>query len=133
MGRVFERMCLQAFRRYHVAWGLAGAATWAHWEGQDRNRRSIEIDAVARLDDDRLLTGEIKWSSKPLGPEVHSGLNRDLQDLAASGHQWAREALTRERSAGHFVVSAAGFRPDIEQIIATTPNLMGWTLDDLYR
>jgi len=32
---------------------------WARWEGRDRNRRSIEIDVVARLDDGRLLTGEV--------------------------------------------------------------------------
>jgi AAA+ ATPase superfamily predicted ATPase len=109
MGKVFERICLQALQRYHADWGLAGATTWARWKGQDRNRRSIEIDTVARLDDGRLLTGEMKWSSRPIGLAVQMDLQRDLQDLAASGYGWAREARAPERSAGHFFVSAAGF------------------------
>jgi len=133
MGKVFERMCREAFQRYHADWGLAGATTWARWEGQDRNRRSIEIDAVARLDDGRILVGEIKWSSKPVGPAVHTDLVRDLQDLAASGHGWAREALLPAQSAGYFFVSAAGFSPDMLQIVQTAPQVNGWTLDDLYR
>jgi AAA+ ATPase superfamily predicted ATPase len=133
MGKVLERICRQAFQRYHTDWGLPGATVWARWEGQDRNRRPIEIDAVARLDDKRILTGEIKWSSKPVGAGIHTDLIRDLQDLAASGYAWAREALMPTQSAGHFFVSAAGFSHEMEQTIATTPTLHGWTLDDLYR
>jgi uncharacterized protein len=133
MGKVFERICRQAFQRYHADWGLPGATDWARWEGQDRNRRLIEIDAVARLDDKRILMGEIKWSSKPVGPAVYMDLIRDVQDLAASGYRWARESSTLDHSAGYFFVSAAGFSPDMAHLLASTPALHGWTLDDLYR
>ena len=133
MGKTFEHICREAFHRRHADWGLPSAAGWARWEGQDRNRRSIEIDAVVRLDDNRMLAGEIEWSSKPVGTAVYADLDRDLQDLAASGHRWAREALQPDHSAGRFFVSAAGFSPAMEQLIAATPAVSGWTLDDLYR
>jgi len=61
----------------------------------------------------------------------HIDLDRDLQDLAASGHRWAREALQPDHSAGRFFVSAGGFSPAMEQLIAATPVVSGWTLDDL--
>lgn len=132
MGKVFERICYQAFTRYHARWGLAGATNWARWEGHDRNHRSIEIDAVAQLDDKRILTGEIKWSSRPLGPSLYSDLVRDLDDLSRSGQGWAKDALAPDRSAGHFFVSAGGFAPEMAQLFSSRPDVWGWTLEDLY-
>lgn len=85
MGKVFEPMCAAAYRRLHQQWGLLDATIWERWEGQDRNRRSIEIDVVARLTDGRVLTGEIKWSSRPVDDDVHRDLCRDLEDLSRSG------------------------------------------------
>ncbi|MBA2240204.1 MAG: hypothetical protein H0W09_03005, partial [Solirubrobacterales bacterium] len=104
MGGVFERMVAQAYARRHQAWGLPGARTWGRWEGRDGNRRSIELDIVARLDDGRLLTGEIKWSSGPRGFDLQNDLQRDLDDLASSGQGWARAAQNGE----FLYVSAAG-------------------------
>lgn len=109
MGKVFERIARDAFTRHHETWGLGGAMEWARWEGLDRSRRSIEIDLIAELDDQRILTGEVKWSSRPIDYDVHLGLLRDLEDLARSGHEWAHRALEPDRSAGHLYVSAAGF------------------------
>lgn len=106
---VFEGMCREAFARHHKGWGLPGAAEWAGWQGRDRNRRPIEIDIVARLDDGRLLTGEVKWSSRPVDSEIHFALQRDLEDLSRSGQGWAGEALAGAGSAGHVYFSAAGF------------------------
>lgn len=123
MGRIFERMCRDAYRRYHDAWGLPGAAEWARWEGQDRNRRSIELDIVARLDDGRLLTGEIKWSSQPVESDVHRDLLRDLEDLARSGQGWAKDALAPERSAGYIYFSAAGFTEEFVQHAAAVEHI----------
>jgi allophanate hydrolase subunit 1 len=40
--------------------------------------------------------------------------------------------LIAEHSAGYFFVSAAGFGPDMAHLLASTPALHGWTLDDLY-
>src|SRR5699024_10935993 len=104
MGKVFESICAEAYRHLHETWGLAGAQEWARWEGKDRNRRSIELDLVARLDDGRLLTGEIKWSSRPIDLGVHRHLLRILEDLGRSGQGWAKDALAPERSAGHLYI-----------------------------
>jgi hypothetical protein len=57
----------------------------------------------------------VKWSSSPLGPAVHSQLLRDLDDLAASGQGWAKDALAPRTSAGHLFVSAAGFTPEFRE------------------
>jgi uncharacterized protein len=133
MGKVFEVIGRDAFRRHHAAWGLFGAAQWARWEGRDRNRRPIEIDLVARLDDGRLLTGEIKWSSRPVGPDVHARLLRNLEDLARSGQGWAKDALDPVRGAGHLYVASAGFADEFRQLAATRDDVHLVTLDDLYR
>ncbi|HZS88510.1 MAG TPA: DUF234 domain-containing protein [Chloroflexota bacterium] len=131
MGKVFERICYEAFVRHHQRWGLPGASEWARWEGHDRNRRSIEVDIVARLDDRRIVTGEIKWSSKPLGPSLISALTRDLEDLGNSGQKWAIDAQ-EARSAGHLFFSAGGFDPAMLHLVAQRPDVIALTLDDLY-
>jgi AAA+ ATPase superfamily predicted ATPase len=132
MGKIFEVICRDAYRRHHHAWGLPGAAEWARWEGQDRNRRPIEIDLVARLDDGRILTGEIKWSSRPLGPEIHSHLLRNLDDLSRSGQGWAKDALSPSRGAGQIYFSAGGFDDQFERLAGERTDVQLVTLDDLY-
>lgn len=132
MGKVFERICREAFVRHHELWGLPGALQWARWEGKDRNRRSIEVDLVARLDDGRILTGEVKWSSRQIDATVHAELVRDLEDLGASGHGWARDALSSEKSAGHLYFSAAGFSDSFRARAAKAPTIKLVTLADLY-
>ncbi|HEX5435540.1 MAG TPA: ATP-binding protein [Gemmatimonadaceae bacterium] len=133
MGKVFEHVCREAFVRRHEAWGLAGPVQWARWEGRDRNRRAIEIDLVARLDDGRLLTGEMKWSSRPVSAQVHAKLMRNLEDLAASGQGWAKDANSEATSAGHLYFSAAGFTDDFVQRAAGDQRIKLCSLDDLYR
>lgn len=132
MGRVFEGMCREAYLRYHTYWQLPSVATWSRWEGRDRNRRSIEIDIVARTDDDRVLTGEIKWSSHRVGSELHSALTRSLEDLSRSGYSWAREALTPEKSTGRIYFSAAGFTDSFRTEVADRADILLISLDDLY-
>jgi AAA+ ATPase superfamily predicted ATPase len=128
MGGVFERLVGQAYARQHAAWGLPGARTWARWEGRDRNRRHVELDVVARLDDGRMLTGEIKWSSAPRGFDLHHDLRRDLEDLANSGHAWAHEALDGEL----LYVSAAGFTAEFRRWADSEPRVHLLALDELY-
>ncbi len=132
MGKVFEGICREAYARHHETWGLPGAVDWARWEGKDRNRRPIEVDIVARLDDGRILTGEVKWSSKPVDAAVHTDLMRDLEDLAASGQGWAKDALSVEKSAGHIYFSAAGFSDDFQARAATDARIRLFSLNDLY-
>jgi AAA+ ATPase superfamily predicted ATPase len=132
MGKVFEDMVRQAFLRLHQRWDLAGPREWARWEGKDRNRRSIEIDLVSRLDDGKVLTGEVKWSSQPIGASIHYDLMRDLDDLAHSGLGWAREALDSGSSAGFLYVSAAGFADDIVRLTESDTRIRLKSLEDLY-
>lgn len=101
-------MVRQAYTRYHQPWGLPGDSAWSRWEAQDRYRRSIELDIVASLDDGRMLVGEVKWSSRPIGPEIHSKLLRHLEDLANSGYKWAHETR-RADGCVYIYFSAAGF------------------------
>ncbi|MFW6192300.1 MAG: ATP-binding protein [Gemmatimonadota bacterium] len=134
MGRIFERMCRQAYVRHYEDWGLPGADEWARWEGQDRNGRDIEVDVVARLADGRLLAGEIKWSSRPVDVRLHHGLTRDLEDLANSGRGWARRARDPETSAGRIYFSAAGFTDRFRSTVddeETASRLLD--LQDLYQ
>lgn len=133
MGSVFERIARQGFERFHENWGLPGAVRRARWEGQDRNRRSIEIDLVAELDDGTLLTGEVKWSREPVGTDVHRGLTRDLEDLSRSGRAWAHRALDPAGSAGRLYVSAGGFEESFRGVADEDPSIRLVQLGDLYR
>ncbi len=109
MGKTFEGICREGFLRKHAEWGLPSPREWARWEGRDRNRRPIEIDVVARLSDGQLLTGEIKWSSKPVGESLYTDLLRNLEALATSGQGWANSALPETAGARYIFFSAAGF------------------------
>jgi uncharacterized protein len=132
MGKRFELIVQQAFRRYHDRWGLPAAQDWARWEGLDRNRRQIEVDLVARLDDGRILTGSVKWSRSAQGSSLHTDHRRDLEDLSRSGQAWARQALDRDGSAGHLYVSAAGFTPELARPAADDGRVRLLSLADLY-
>lgn len=127
-GRPFEGIVRQAFRRYHAAWGLPAAAEWSRWEGVDRDKQSVELDLVARLEDGRLLAGEIKWSSAPAGPDLHTGVLTKLARLAVSGQGWAHQAGT----AAFLYVSAAGFASQMRGLAAAEPRIRLLTLEDLY-
>ncbi|MGH7572937.1 MAG: DUF234 domain-containing protein, partial [Gemmatimonadota bacterium] len=131
-GPIFEIMAKEGFRRFRQGWGLPAIDEWQRWEGRDRDRRPLEIDIVARLDDGKMLTGEVKWSSSPVNEELHHGLVRDLESLAQSGQLWARHALDRDASHGHIYVSAAGFT-DTFQSLARSQAIRLVRLNELYE
>lgn len=128
MGRPFEMIVRQAVTRYHDRWGLPAVRTWGRWEGTDRDRASLEIDIAARLEDGRLLVGEVKWSSAPHGHRLHTGLLGKLERLAASGQGWARDI----DNAVFLYVSAVGFTPDMHALAAADPRVRLVNLSDLY-
>lgn len=132
MGRVFEMICREGFERWHRQWGLAGAIEWSRWEGQDRNRRSIEIDLAARLLDGQLLTGEVKWSSSAVGLSIHTEHLRKLEALAVSGQGWASDALTDSESVLYVYFSAAGFEDELLGLASGDQRVFLFELDDLY-
>lgn len=132
MGKVFEKICRQSLRRRAEDWGFAEIIEWGRWEGQDRNRRSIEIDLLCRLVDGKLLAGEFKWSSSPVDVDVHFGLLRDLEDLSNSGQGWARDGVSKEMSAGYLYISAAGFTDAFVARAEQNPLIHLISLTDLY-
>jgi hypothetical protein len=87
---------------------------------------------VASLDDGRTLLGEIKWSSRPVGPELHSQLVRNIEDLANSGHKWAHDAL-RPDGARFIYYSAAGFSAAFKALACQHSHLRLIDLGDMYR
>jgi len=87
---------------------------------------------VAELDDGRILTGEVKWSSKPVDIDLHWALRRDLDDVARSGEGWARTALDERTSAGHLYVSAAGFTRRFRELAAEANSIRLVSLEDMY-
>jgi len=132
MGKIFQGICREGFLRKHSQWGLPGPSEWARWEGQDRSRRSVEIDIVARLSDGQMLTGEIKWSSKAVTASVHTALLRDLEALAASGHGWANSALPEAEGARYIYFSAARFTRDFRALQTAHERILLVDLAELY-
>jgi len=132
MGKTFESMARQAYTRYHEDWRLPGDSAWSRWEGQDRNRRSIELDIVASLDDGCTLLGEIKWSSRPVGPELHAQLLRNVEDLANSGHKWAHDA-SQPDAARYIYYSAAGFSEAFEGLARQDSRVRLVDLPDMFK
>ncbi|NOQ22667.1 MAG: AAA family ATPase [Candidatus Aegiribacteria sp.] len=128
MGHIFEDIARQTLLRFSGELGLPVLSTCNRWEGLDRNRRSIELDIVARLKSGEMLTGEVKWSSSPVDPDVHFQLLRNLEDLTASGQNWAKQAL-----GGWFVYfSAAGFSEYMLRLAEDTTRVILVSLEDMF-
>jgi uncharacterized protein len=128
LGSVFESIVRQGFARDHARWGLPSVEIWGRWEGQDRDRQSVELDIVGRLVDGRLLAGEVKWSSAPYGPSLHAIVIGKLERLAQSGQGWAKDSP----SAAFLYASAAGFTAEMRELAASIPAIHLVTLEDLY-
>lgn len=128
MGLIFEDAARQTLLRFNAELGLPVVSTFSRWEGLDRNRRSIELDIVGKLETGEMITGETKWSSSPVDPDVHFQLLRNLEDLAASGRSWARQALQ-----GWFVYfSAAGFSEYMVRLAKERTGVVLVTLEDMF-
>ena len=133
MGLVFEDIACQAYARLRGAWELPMIHEWGRWEGRDRDRKSVEVDVVARLTDGPVLTGSVKFRGKRFGITEHRKHLDDLRRLAESGKRWAHEALDPESPL--LYVSANGFMPDFSRQIAEEAEgrrVIAWSLEDLY-
>ena len=128
MGYVFEDAARQALLRFNAELGLPVVSHCGRWEGTDRNRRSIELDIVGKFDSGEMFTGEVKWSSSPVDRNVHFQLKRNLEDLAASGQNWANRALN-----GLFIYfSAAGFSEHMKKLPVEKNNVILISLNDMF-
>ena len=129
---VFEDVVRQAYVRFGPGRGLPHVQQWGRWEGRDRNRQSLEIDVVTRLLDGRMMTGAVKFQSRRAGARLFLEHVQALERLAASGQDWAREALQPE--APFLFVSAAGFKDSFQEVRDEHREhpVIAWTLQDLF-
>ncbi len=129
---VFEDVVRQAYLRHTDDRDLPAVDTWGRWEGQDRNRRQLEIDIVTRLLDERMMTGSIKFRTRRAGAKVFLDHIHALERLADSGYRWAHEAL--EPEAALMFVSAAGFKDSFHEARREhdAREVITWELEDLF-
>ncbi len=131
LGHLFELMAEQAYIRKQPALGLPLVTEWGRWEGQDRNRRSLEIDIVAPLADGRVMTGGVKWNRSPLGAKWLHHHEAMLERLVDSGVPWAARAARPDSPV--IFVAAGGFEPGFRAAgTAARPETILWDLTDLY-
>lgn len=129
---VFEDVVHQAYLRKSGTQDLISLSSWGNWEGQDRHRELIEIDLVARLLDDSLMTGSVKFRNRLAGARVfHSHLDA-LKRLGESGQSWSRDA--QQPGSTLLFVSAEGFKDSFHEICLEYPDykIITWELADLF-
>lgn len=131
MGHEFERIATQAYDRLTQTHGLPLVEEHGRWEGQDKDKMSVELDIVSPLIGGGFLTGEVKWDRQPIPPAIHSKHLGKLQRMAQAGRPWAHEALRPE--APLLYVAAGGFEDGFEeQARRDGHRVTCWSLDDLY-
>lgn len=132
MGHILESIAHQAYTRNWERDSLPMLKTWGRWEGQDRNRQSVEIDIVARASNGQMITGAIKWNSRPVTPALHWDHIEMLQRLSVSGYKWATDALAP--NATFLYISASGFTDRwVDLSRSEERQMVGWGLEQLYN
>ena len=132
IGHVFERIAEQAYYRFAPQSKLPIVTEWGSWEGADRERKSLELDIVARLGDKRVMTGGVKWNDSPVPAKWHTHHMAMLHRLADAGVKWAHRAL--EPDSPIIWVAAGGFSPEFESAVrAERAEVNLWKLSDLYK
>ena len=132
MGHMFERMAEQAYTRLQSHYQLPVIREWSRWEGRDRNGKALEIDIAATLTDNRVLTGAVKWNSRPLEAHWHFHHLEALERLADSGIKWAHEAQ-RPHSPLLYVAAGGFTKGFLSAARASRESVYCWTLADLFK
>ncbi|WP_419841837.1 AAA family ATPase [Candidatus Poriferisodalis sp.] len=127
---VFEDVAAQAYQRWGAERELPAVPDWKRWSGRDRTGRHVEIDLVGRTLNGAVITGSVKFRSRPADARTYLTHVDALQRLADSGHGWAHEAL--EADAAFYFVSASGFSDSFREVVEPRRRAVCWTLDDLY-
>jgi hypothetical protein len=129
LGQAFERMAEPTYERLRAHRDLPMVRTWSRWEGRDRSGRGSEIDIVAPLASGAIMTGSVKWSREPLGPQVFVDHVDALRRAADAGRRWAHEALRGPM----LFLGAGGFDPRFRAVAEPHPGLvLTWSLDEVY-
>lgn len=105
---------------------------WSRWEGSDRNGNPLEIDIAAPLTDGRVLTGAVKWNSKPLDARWHFHHLEAIDRLAASGIKWAYEA--RKPDSPLLYLAAGGFTKQfLSAARSSRDEVYCWSLAEVFK
>lgn len=132
MGHVFEQVAEQAYSRLQRRYDLPVVREWSRWEGRDRDSRSLEIDIAASLTDGRVLTGAVKWNTRPLEARWHFHHLEAIDRLAASGVKWAHDA--KRPDSPLLYVAAGGFTKEFLSLArASRGQVHCWDLADLFK
>ena len=132
LGRIFERIAEQAYQWLQPQLRLPVVGEWGRWEGKDRRGESLEVDIAATLADGRVMTGAVKWNSKPLDAKWHFHHLNSLERLAQSGVKWAHAAQADESPI--LYLAAGGFtREFIDSARASRGSLYFWSLKDIFK
>lgn len=129
---VFEDVVRQSYLRLQDEREVPKVGEWGYWQGRDPNGAPVEIDAVCRLLDGRVMTGSVKYQSRPATATVWTEHVRMLKQLEGSGRKWVHEAL--EPDAPFFFVSRSGFTDSFHEVRGEHPNrpVITWSLGDLF-
>jgi len=132
LGHVFERVASQAYEWLQPRLRLPVVREWGRWEGRDRNGQSLEIDIAATLADGRVLTGAVKWNSRPLEAKWHLHHLNALERLAQSGVKWAHAA--QDEDSPLLYLAAGGFTRDFVNVArASRRHVYLWSLSDIFK
>ena len=126
----FEDVARQACHRWGPELGLPAVAEWSRWAGRDRSRREVEIDLAGRTLDGAMVTGSVKFRTRPADAKTYLDHVAALERLADSGLGWAKEALAP--NSPFWFISAAGYAPSFHEVADPTREVISWTMDDLY-
>lgn len=126
----FEDVARQACQRWGPCQGLPAVAEWGRWTGLDRSRREVEIDLAGRSLDGAMVTGSVKFRTRPADAKTYLDHVGALERLADSGHGWTQEALAPKSP--FWFISAGGFAPSFHEVADPTRPVICWTMDDLY-
>ena len=125
MGIVFEKMCMEFLQREnHLHYLPFFFPSIGRWWGTDPKRRiQVEIDIVAASQiEKKILFGECKYRSERTGLEVYNNLMNNSKVLSKN---YAETYYS--------LFSKSGFSVGLKEQVKENPNVLLFTLSDLYN
>lgn len=129
---VFEDVVGQAYLKLQGDRDVPIVGEWGYWQGRSPDGEPVEIDAVCRLLEGGVMTGSVKYRSRPASASVWMDHVQKLTRLRGSGRKWVHEALKPD--APFLFVSRSGFTDSFHEVCREHPErpVNAWTLEDLF-